>query len=111
MHNACRGELGNTSSLPIMMINGVFETTPFWALGVYGRMLKALASLCLASLPSATLEMRHIVVQGWGQALENVSRTVPAHEAHQEPQRPCLSSFLTSDKRLSTFPWLRDLRE
>ena len=24
-----------------MMINVVFETTPFWALGVYGRILKA----------------------------------------------------------------------
>ena len=34
MHNACIGELGNTSSLPIMMIKVVFETTPFWALGV-----------------------------------------------------------------------------
>ena len=41
MHNACIGVLGNTSSLPIMMINVVFETTPFWALGVYGRILKA----------------------------------------------------------------------
>ena len=41
MHNACIGGLGNTSSLPIMMINVVFETTPFWALGVYGRILKA----------------------------------------------------------------------
>ena len=33
--------LGNTSSLPIVMINVVFENTPFWALGVYGRILKA----------------------------------------------------------------------
>ena len=41
MHNACIGELGNTSSLPIMMINVVFETTPFWAIGVYGRILTA----------------------------------------------------------------------
>ena len=41
MHNACIGGLGNTSSLPIMMINVVFENTPFWALGVYGRILKA----------------------------------------------------------------------
>ena len=41
MHNACIGELGNTSSLPAMMMNVVFETTPFWALGVYGRILKA----------------------------------------------------------------------
>ena len=40
-HNACICELGNTSSLPIVMINVVFETTPFWALGVYGRILKA----------------------------------------------------------------------
>ena len=40
MHNACIGELGNASSVPIMMINVVFETTPFWALGVYGRILK-----------------------------------------------------------------------
>ena len=39
--NACIGELGNTCGLPIMMINVVFETTPFWALGVYGRILKA----------------------------------------------------------------------
>ena len=37
MHNTCIGELGNTSSLPIMMINVVFETTP-----VYSRVLKAL---------------------------------------------------------------------
>ena len=28
-------------SLPIVMINVVFENTPFWALGVYGRILKA----------------------------------------------------------------------
>ena len=35
MHNACIGGLGNTSSLPIVMINVVFENTPFWALGVY----------------------------------------------------------------------------
>ena len=41
MYNACIGGLGNTSSLPIVMINVVFETTPFWALGVYGRILKA----------------------------------------------------------------------
>ena len=41
MHNACIGGLGNTSSLPILMINVVFENTPFWALGVYGRILKA----------------------------------------------------------------------
>ena len=41
MHNACIGGLGNTSSLPIVMINVVFENTPFWALGVYGRILKA----------------------------------------------------------------------
>ena len=41
MHNACIGGLGNTSSLPIVMINFVFENTPFWALGVYGRILKA----------------------------------------------------------------------
>ena len=41
MHNACIGELGNTFGLPIVMINVVFETTPFWALGVYGRILKA----------------------------------------------------------------------
>ena len=41
MHNACIGELGNTPSLPIIMMNVVFETTPFWALGVYGRILKA----------------------------------------------------------------------
>ena len=41
MQNACIGELGITSSLPIMMINVVFETTPFWALGVYGRILMA----------------------------------------------------------------------
>ena len=41
MHNACIGELGNTSSLPIMMINVVFDITPFWALGVYARVLKA----------------------------------------------------------------------
>ena len=41
MHNTCIGELGNTSSLPIMMINVVFETTPLWAPGVYGRILKA----------------------------------------------------------------------
>ena len=31
----------------------------------------ALGPLCLASLPSAMLEMWHIVVQGWGQALGN----------------------------------------
>ena len=37
----CLGELGNASSLPITMINVVFDTTPFWALGVYGRVLKA----------------------------------------------------------------------
>ena len=30
------------------------------------------------------LEMWHIVVQGWGQALGNVSRTAPAHGAHKE---------------------------
>ena len=41
MHNACIGGLGNTSSLPIVMVNVVFENTPFWALGVYGRILKA----------------------------------------------------------------------
>ena len=41
MHNACIGELRDTSNLPIMMINVVFETTSFWALGVYGRLLKA----------------------------------------------------------------------
>ena len=41
IHNACIGGLGNTSSLPIVMINVVFENTPFWALGVYGRILKA----------------------------------------------------------------------
>ena len=41
MRNACIGGLGNTSSLPIVMINVVFQTTPFWALGVYGRILKA----------------------------------------------------------------------
>ena len=41
MHNACIGGLGNTSSLPIVMIDVVFENTPFWALGVYGRILKA----------------------------------------------------------------------
>ena len=41
MHNACIGGLGNTSSLPIVIVNVVFETTPFWALGVYGRILKA----------------------------------------------------------------------
>ena len=41
MQNACIGGLGNTSSLPIVMINLVFEDTPFWALGVYGRILKA----------------------------------------------------------------------
>ena len=41
MHNACIGGLGNTSSLPIVMVNVAFETTPFWALGVYGRILKA----------------------------------------------------------------------
>ena len=41
MHNACIGGLGNTSSLPIVMINVVFENTPFWALVVYGRILKA----------------------------------------------------------------------
>ena len=41
MHNACIGGLVNTSSLPIVMINVVFENTPFWALGVYGRILKA----------------------------------------------------------------------
>ena len=41
MHNACIGGSGNTSSLPIVMINVVFENTPFWALGVYGRILKA----------------------------------------------------------------------
>ena len=38
MHNACIGGVGNTSSLPIVMINVVFENTPFWALGVYGIM-------------------------------------------------------------------------
>ena len=41
MHNACIGRLENTSSLPIVMINVVFENTPFWALGVYGCILKA----------------------------------------------------------------------
>ena len=41
MHNACISGLGNTSSLPIVMINVVFENTPSWALGVYGRILKA----------------------------------------------------------------------
>ena len=45
----------------------------------------ALASLCLAFPPSAMLEMWHIVVQRCGPALGNVSRTVPAHGAHQEP--------------------------
>ena len=44
----------------------------------------ALGPLCLASLLSAMLEMWHIVVQGWGQALGNVSRTAPAHGVHQE---------------------------
>ena len=32
----------------------------------------ALAPLCLASLPFAMLQMCHIVVQGWGNALGNV---------------------------------------
>ena len=41
MHNACIGGLGNTCSLPIVMINVVFETTPFRTLRVYGRILKA----------------------------------------------------------------------
>ena len=41
MHIGCIGGLGNTSSLPIVMINVVFENTPFWALGVYGRILRA----------------------------------------------------------------------
>ena len=41
MQNACIGGLGNTSSLRIVMINVVFENTPFWALGVYSRILKA----------------------------------------------------------------------
>ena len=41
MHNACIGGVGDTSSLPIVMIHVVFENTPFWALGVYGRILKA----------------------------------------------------------------------
>ena len=45
----------------------------------------ALGRLCLASLPSAMLEMWHIVVLGWGQALGNISRTVAAHGAHKEP--------------------------
>ena len=50
MHNACIGGLGNTSILPIAMINDVFENTPFWPWGVlpytqgsntsvYGRIL------------------------------------------------------------------------
>ena len=37
MHNVCIGELGNTPSLPIMMLNFVSESNPFWALGVHGR--------------------------------------------------------------------------
>ena len=41
MHNACIGRFGNTSGLPIVVINVVFETTPFWALGVYGCIVKA----------------------------------------------------------------------
>ena len=53
-------------------------------LQIFQRFL-ALGRLCLASLPSAMLEMWHILVQGWGQALGNISRTVPAHGAHQEP--------------------------
>ena len=44
----------------------------------------ALGLLCLASLLSAMLEMWRIVVQGWGQALGNVSRTAPANGVHQE---------------------------
>ena len=44
----------------------------------------ALGPLCLASLLSAMLEMWHIVVQGWGQALGNVLRTAPAHGVHKE---------------------------
>ena len=35
------GEYLYYNSLSIVMINVVFEHTPFWALGVYGRILKA----------------------------------------------------------------------
>ena len=54
MHNACIGGLGNTSSLPIVMINVVFENTPFlgsWGIrpytqgsnsSVYGRILRSI---------------------------------------------------------------------
>ena len=41
MYNACIGEFGNTPRLPIVLMKFVFQTTPFWALGVYGRILKA----------------------------------------------------------------------
>ena len=43
MHNACIGGVQNTSSVRTvsMMINVVFENTPFWALGVYGRIRKS----------------------------------------------------------------------
>ena len=37
----CIDELGNIPSLPTMMMNVVFHTTPFWALGVYSPILKA----------------------------------------------------------------------
>ena len=66
-------------------ISSMTDSKPIYLQLQIFQWLLALAPLCLASLPSAMLEMWHIVLQGWGWAFGSVSRTVPAHGAHQEP--------------------------
>ena len=59
----CIGGLGNTSSLPIVMVNVVFETTPFWALGVYGRILKSIRPYTWSIRPyTGGICLHHVVV-------------------------------------------------
>ena len=78
MHNVCIGELRNTPILPIMVMNDVFETTPFWALGVYGHKHSRLQYLSIrpytAEYTAVYFEKRpyigsiflhHVVVSAW----------------------------------------------
>ena len=67
MHNACIGGLGNTSSLPIVMINVAFGNTPFWALGVYGRVYSRLQYLSIRpyTLEYAAVYLEYTAVY-WG---------------------------------------------
>ena len=81
--NACIGELGNISSLPIMMMNVVFETTPFWALGVYGRVRKAPIPEYTAVYSEVYGRILGVYGRKWGVSREGV-RTNP----------PVLASFL-----------------